>query len=138
MTALHRAQCDDIIRKLPNGMDTVIGSRGIYLSGGETQRLCLARQLLKDSPIVILDEATAYADPDNEQRIRQALTEVTREKTVVTIAHRLDNAPQADRICLLRNGRIEEIGTHNELLTLGAHYSSLWTEYNRAANWNSK
>lgn len=135
LEALHRAQCDDILQKLPNGIDTLIGSRGIYLSGGETQRLCLARQLLKDSPIVILDEATAFADPDNEQRIRQALAEVTRGKTVVTIAHRLDNAPNADRICLLEKGQIVETGTHNELLTLGARYASLWKEYSRAANY---
>lgn len=134
--ALHRAQCDDIIAKLPNGIDTQIGSRGIYLSGGETQRLCLARQLLKNSPIVILDEATAFADPDNEQRIRTALTEITRDKTVITIAHRLESAPTADRIYMLGNGRIIEAGTHNELLTLGTQYASLWKEYNRAANWS--
>jgi len=133
--ALHRAQCDDIIAKLPCGIDTVIGSRGVYLSGGETQRLCLARQILKDSPIVILDEATAFADPDNERRIRMALKEVTRGKTVITIAHRLESAASADRIYLLADGRIVESGSHGELLKRGGTYASLWKEYNKAANY---
>lgn len=133
--ALHQAQCDDITEKLPDGIDTVIGSCGVYLSGGETQRVCLARQILKDSPIVILDEATALADPDNEQRIRKALVEVTKGKTVITIAHRLESAPNADKICLLEKGRIVEIGPHCELLAKGTAYASLWNEYGRAANY---
>jgi len=133
--ALRRAQCDDMIAKLPDGAKTLIGSRGVYLSGGEAQRIAIARQILKDAPIVILDEATAYADPDNEERIRAALAEVTRGKTVVTIAHRLENARDADRIYVLAAGRIAEEGTHAELTASGGRYAALWEEYGKAANW---
>jgi len=133
--ALRRAQCDDIIAKLPDGMDTVVGSKGVYLSGGEAQRIAIARQILKGSPIVILDEATAFADPDNEQRIRAALAEVTKGKTVITIAHRLEGMPSADRVYLLSEGSVVEAGTHDELLRRGGAYAALWREYNRAANY---
>jgi len=133
--ALRRAQCDDIIAKLPDGMDTVVGSKGVYLSGGEAQRIAIARQILKGSPIVILDEATAFADPDNEQRIRAALAEVTKGKTVITIAHRLEGMPSADRVYLLSEGIVVEAGTHDELLRRGGAYAALWREYNRAANY---
>ena len=133
--ALHEAQCDDIIEKLPKGIDTVIGSEGTYLSGGEQQRVALARAILKDAPIIVLDEATAFADPENEVLIQKALRTLTKGRTVVMIAHRLSTVVGADRIFVLDGGRLIEEGTHEELVKSGGRYAKMWDDYNQAAKW---
>lgn len=114
--AAKRARCHDFISALPNGYDTIVGEGGASLSGGERQRISIARALLKDAPIVVLDEATASIDPENEQLIQQALTELTREKTVVVIAHRLATIEHADQILVVEDGTVIQRGTHEELL----------------------
>lgn len=113
--AAKRARCHDFISALPNGYDTIVGEGGASLSGGERQRISIARALLKDAPIVVLDEATASIDPENEQLIQQALTELTREKTVVVIAHRLATIEHADQILVVEDGTVVQRGTHEEL-----------------------
>ena len=133
--ALQAAQCMDIIEKLPDGMDTVIGSEGTYLSGGEQQRIALARAILKDAPIVVLDEATAFADPENEVLIQKAFAELTKGKTVIMIAHRLSTVIGADKIIVLDNGKVIEEGKHEELKNNGGLYAHMWNEYNQAAQW---
>ena len=133
--ALEAAQCMDIIDKLPNGMDTVIGSEGTYLSGGEQQRIALARAILKDAPIVVLDEATAVADPENEVLIQKAFATLTRGKTVIMIAHRLSTVTGADKIIVLDGGKVAEEGTHEELIEKSGLYAHMWNEYNQAAKW---
>ena len=133
--ALEAAQCMDIIDKLPNGMDTVIGSEGTYLSGGEQQRIALARAILKDAPIVVLDEATAFADPENEVLIQKAFATLTRGKTVIMIAHRLSTVTGADKIIVLDGGKLAEEGTHEELIEKSGLYARMWNEYNQAAKW---
>ena len=139
LDALHKAQCDDIIAKLPQGIDTVIGTKGTYLSGGEQQRVAIARVMLKDTPIVILDEATAFADPDNETRVQQAFSEMAAQgKTLVMIAHRLSSVTGADCICVMEDGRIHESGTHQELLDKGGKYASMWKQYVESIKWNIK
>ena len=135
LTALHAAQCDDIIEKLPNGIDTVIGSKGTYLSGGEQQRVALARAILKDAPIIVLDEATAFADPENEALIQKALKTLTEGRTVIMIAHRLSTVVGADRIVVLDNGKVVEEGTHEALASGGGLYERMWKEYNQAVQW---
>ena len=135
LLALEAAQCMDIIEKLPEGMDTVIGSEGIYLSGGEQQRIALARAILKNAPIVVLDEATAFADPENEVLIQKAFAELTKGKTVIMIAHRLSTVVGADKIIVLDNGKVVEEGTHEELKNNGGLYAHMWSEYNQAAKW---
>lgn len=135
MQALHAAQCDDIIEKLPNGIDTVIGAKGVYLSGGEQQRIAIARVMLKNAPILILDEATAFADPDNEAKVQKAFSELTKGKTVIVIAHRLSTVMNLDRIFVLQNGRVCESGSHQELLKESGLYLQMWQEYKRAAQW---
>ena len=135
LSALHAAQCDDIIEKLPNGIDTLIGSEGTYLSGGEQQRVALARAILKDAPIIVLDEATAFADPENEALIQEALKTLTRGRTVVMIAHRLSTVVGADRIVVLDNGKVVEEGTHEALASGGGLYERMWKEYNQAVQW---
>lgn len=135
LLALEAAQCMDIIEKLPEGMDTVIGSEGTYLSGGEQQRIALARAILKDAPIVVLDEATAFADPENEVLIQKAFAELTNGKTVIMIAHRLSTVVGADKIIVLDNGKVVEEGKHEELKNSGGLYALMWSEYNQAAQW---
>ena len=133
--ALSAAQCSDIIRKLPDGIDTVIGSKGTYLSGGEQQRISLARAILKDADIVVLDEATAFADPENEVLIQKAFAALTKGRTVIMIAHRLSTVVGADKIVVLDGGRISEQGTHEQLTKSGGLYSRMWQDYNKAAQW---
>ncbi len=135
MDALKNAQCEDIIAGLPQGVDTVIGSEGTYVSGGEMQRLSIARAMLKNAPILILDEATAFADPDNEAKVQKALSRLSNGKTVIMIAHRLSSVRDADCICVLRNGEIQERGSHTELLTRQGLYAHLWNEYNQSVSW---
>lgn len=133
--ALHKAQCDDIIKKLPDGIDTVIGTKGVYLSGGEQQRIAIARVMLKDAPIIILDEATAFADPENEFLVQRAFEELSKGKTVIMIAHRLTMVRNADRIFVLKDGRIEESGTHDSLAEKGNLYAKMWQEYQTSVSW---
>ncbi len=133
--ALSAAQCEDILEKLPKGMDTVIGADGTYLSGGEQQRVALARAILKDAPIVVLDEATAFADPENEVLIQKAFATLTKGKTVIMIAHRLSTVVGADRIIVLDDGSAVEFGTHNELKEKNGMYSRMWADYNKAVKW---
>ena len=133
--ALHNAQCDDIIEKLPGGIDTVIGSRGTYLSGGETQRIAIARAMLKNAPILILDEATAFADPDNEAKVQAAFSKLSEGKTVIMIAHRLSSVTEVDRIYVLKNGQICQSGTHENLLSQDGLYAHMWKEFNKSVSW---
>ena len=135
LSALHAAQCDDIIEKLPNGIDTLIGSEGTYLSGGEQQRVALARAILKNAPIIVLDEATAFADPENEMLIQKALKTLTEGRTVIMIAHRLSTVVGADNIIVLDNGHIAEEGRHGELASGEGLYARMWNEYNQAVKW---
>lgn len=135
MEALKNAQCMDIIEKLPNGIDTVIGAKGIYVSGGEAQRLSIARAMLKNAPILILDEATAFADPDNEANVQKAFSKLSKGKTVIIIAHRLSSVTGVDNIYVLKDGRIEEKGSHKELVEKQGLYSHMWEEYNKSAQW---
>ncbi len=135
MQALRDAQCEDIIAKLPAGIDTVIGSSGTYVSGGEAQRLAIARAMLKNAPILILDEATAFADPDNEAKVQAAFSRLLQGKTVIMIAHRLSSVVDADRICVLRDGQIAEQGTHAELQQKDGLYAHMWKEYNQSIQW---
>ena len=135
LAAAHAAQCDDILEKLPQGLDTVVGARGVYLSGGEQQRIALARAILKDAPIVVLDEATAFADPENEALIQKAFAQLTKGRTVIMIAHRLSTVVGADRILVMDQGRIVEQGTHEELTAAGGLYARMWADYNRAVQW---
>ena len=135
LSAAHAAQCDDILEKMPHGLDTVVGTKGIYLSGGEQQRIALARAILKDAPIVVLDEATAFADPENEHHVQKAFEVLTRNKTVLMIAHRLSTVQNADSIIVLSGGKIIEQGSHESLLSLHGVYTSMWKDYQRSAQW---
>lgn len=133
--ALSLAQCMDIIEKLPKGIDTMYGSKGVYLSGGEVQRIAIARAILKDAPIIILDEATAFADAENEYLIRKAFEELLKDKTVIMIAHRLSTIKDADKIYVVGNGGILEKGRHDELMAFGGRYLEMYNEYTKAVNW---
>jgi len=136
--ALSLAQCDDIIDELPDGIDTVIGSEGTYLSGGQQQRIALARAILKDAPIIILDEATALADPENEYMIQKAISEITKDKTVIMIAHRLSTVRNVDKIYVVDSGRIVEQGNHDSLVEENGLYSRMWDEFNQSIQWKVK
>ncbi len=133
--ALKDAMCWDIIEKLPQGINTMIGSKGTYVSGGEAQRISIARAFLKNAPILILDEATAFADPDNELMVQKAFANLSKDKTVIMIAHRLSTVVDADKICVLCDGKIAESGDHKTLLSNNGMYSHMWNEYQKSVNW---
>lgn len=135
LKALHDAQCDDIIAKLPNGIDTVIGAKGVYVSGGEQQRINIARVMLKNAPVLILDEATAFADPDNEAKVQAAFSKLGEGKTVIMIAHRLSTVTNADKIYVIKDGKAAESGKHNDLVEQNGIYSRMWKEYQSSAEW---
>ena len=135
LKALRDSQCDDIIEKLPDGIDTVIGAKGVYLSGGEQQRISIARVMLKNTPILILDEATAFADPDNEAKVQAAFAQLSKGKTVIMIAHRLSTVTGADHIYVVKEGKIVQGGSHAELSQENGLYKEMWREYNSAAQW---
>ena len=136
--AAKAAQCHEFITRLPHGYDTVIGSRGVHLSGGEQQRLAIARAIVKDSPVIVLDEATAFADPENESLIQKAFETLMKGKTVIIIAHRLSTVRGADKIVVMDDGRVAEQGTHDELLTRAGKYALMWKTYNETANWTMR
>ena len=135
LDALRKAECMDIIEKLPDGINTVLGSGGIYLSGGETQRIAIARTILKNSPVIILDEATAFADPDNEVKVQKAFSSMLDGRTVIMIAHRLSSITNAGRIYVLSDGEIRENGTFNELLEKNGLFSQMWNDYRSSVEW---
>ncbi|WP_249029052.1 ABC transporter ATP-binding protein [Tannockella kyphosi] len=135
MEALKMARCQDIIDKLPDGIDTIVGTKGIYLSGGEAQRIAIARAILKNAPIILLDEATAFTDPENEHEIQLAMSELAKNKTVIIIAHRLSTIQEANTIYVIEDGKIAENGTHEELTNKDSKYKEMWEEYNHAFIW---
>lgn len=135
MEALRKAECMDIIEKLPEGIDTVYGSKGTYVSGGEAQRLAIARTLLQDAPIIVLDEATAFADAENEYKIKKTFDILLKDKTVIMIAHRLSSIVNADKICVIDEGKIAEQGTHNELLERKGLYAGMWSNFQKGIEW---
>ncbi len=135
LKALRDAQCDDILEKLPKGVDTVVGAKGVYLSGGEQQRISIARVMLKNAPVLILDEATAFADPDNEAKVQAAFSVLAKGKTVLMIAHRLSTVIGADRIVVIKDGKIADTGTHEQLKAKDGLYAEMWRQYNKAAKW---
>ena len=135
LAALHHAQCDDILEKLPQGVDTVVGTKGVYLSGGEQQRIAIARVMLKNAPIIILDEATAFADPDNEIRVQAAFSRLSEGKTVIMIAHRLSTVTNVDQIFVICNGQVAECGNSRELLAKDGIFSRMWKNYQTSVQW---
>ena len=135
MEALRKAECMDIIERLPAGIDTVYGTKGTYVSGGEAQRLAIARALLQDAPIIVLDEATAFADAENEYKIKKTFDVLLKDKTVIMIAHRLSSVVNADKICVIDEGKIAEEGTHKELLARNGVYASMWNNFQKGIEW---
>ena len=135
MEALKNAQCMDIIEKLPMGMETVIGAKGVYLSGGEQQRIAIARAMLKNAPVIIMDEATAFADPDNEMKVQEAFSRLAVGKTVIMIAHRLTTVAGADRIFVIKDGSIAESGSCSELMKKNGLFKEMWDDYGSSVNW---
>ena len=133
--ALHAAQCDDIIQKFPDGAGTAVGTKGVYLSGGERQRIAIARAVLKNAPVIILDEATAFADPDNEIKVQKAFSELSQGKTVIMIAHRLSTVADADCIYVIKDGLIAESGRRDELLEKNGVFAEMWKEYAASVEW---
>ena len=133
--ALHAAQCDDIIQKFPDGAGTTVGTKGVYLSGGERQRIAIARAVLKNAPVIILDEATAFADPDNEAKVQKAFSELSKGKTVILIAHRLSTVADADCIYVIKDGLIAESGSRDELLEKNGVFAEMWKEYAASVEW---
>ena len=138
VAALHAAQCDDIIEKMPQGVNTVIGTKGVYLSGGEQQRIAIARAVLKNSPVIILDEATAFADPDNEVKVQKAFSSLAKNKTVVMIAHRLSTVENADCIYVIADGQVEESGSYGELIEKNGLFAKMWKDYSASVEWKVK
>jgi len=135
MKAAKAVQCEEIFEKLPHGIDTAVGTKGTYLSGGEAQRIALARAILKDSDIIVLDEATAFADPENEYKIQLALEKLIKGKTVIMVAHRLSTIKNVDCIVVLEKGKMVEKGTHEELLKKEGLYAKMWKDYEASADW---
>ena len=135
LAALKTAQCMDIIEKFPEGVHTVIGTKGVYLSGGEQQRIAIARAVLKNAPILLLDEATAFADPDNEARVQAAFAQLAKGKTVIMIAHRLSTVANADCIYVVQDGQITESGTKDELCAKGGLFARMWKDYQTSVQW---
>lgn len=135
LNAMDKAQCKDILDRLPDGLDSKVGPGGVFLSGGEMQRIAIARAILKDSPIIVLDEATAFADPENELLVQKALEELSRGKTVLMIAHRLTTVRNADCICVMNHGKLVEKGTHNELVSSNGRYARMWEDYQKSLSW---
>ena len=135
IAAAKAAQCHEFVEKLPQGYDTVIGTKNIHLSGGERQRIVIARAILKNAPVIVLDEATAFADPENEQKIQRAFESLMKNKTVIIIAHRLSTVRGADKIVVIDKGRLAEEGTHDALVKAGGRYSRMWEQYTGAMNW---
>lgn len=135
LAALHNAQCDDILNKFPHGVDTVIGSKGVYLSGGEQQRIAIARVMLKNAPVLVLDEATAFADPENEAAVQRAFERLAEGRTVIMIAHRLTTVQNADKIYVLKDGKIAEEGTHAWLMEQNGLYHDMYDEYRTSIAW---
>lgn len=135
LKALENARCADILRKLPDGVDTVIGTKGVFLSGGEQQRIAIARVMLKNAPILILDEATAFADPDNEAKVQAAFSRLSAGKTVIMIAHRLSTVADVDCIYVIDDGKVAESGTGRELLDRGGLFAQMWNDYQTSVQW---
>ncbi len=135
LAAAEKAQCMDFISRLPRGIHSNVGDSGKALSGGERQRVALARAILKDAPVVILDEATAFMDPENEEKMDRAIAEVIKSKTLIVIAHRLQSVMNADRIFVLKDGKLEAAGTHDELMESCGEYRRLWASSEASANW---
>ena len=135
LDAAHRAQCDEFLARFPKGIDTMAGDSGKQLSGGERQRISLARAILKNAPVIVLDEATAFMDPENEEKMNAAIAEIVKDKTVIVIAHRLSSIKKADKICVLKAGNIVAEGTHDELSKNCEEYQKLWQASSQAANW---
>ena len=138
VAALHAAQCDDIIEKMPQGVNTMIGTKGVYLSGGEQQRIAIARAVLKNSPVIILDEATAFADPDNEVKVQKAFSSLAKNKTVIMIAHRLSTVENADCIYVIADGQVEESGSFGNLIEKNGLFAKMWKDYSASVEWKVK
>jgi ATP-binding cassette subfamily B protein len=135
IAAARAAQCHDFIERLPQGYDTVFGKQGVHLSGGELQRIAIARALVKNAPVLVLDEATAFADPENERLIRLGLAELIKSRTVILIAHRLSTVVEADQILVMDGGKLVQRGCHNELATKAGRYGQMWESYQKALAW---
>ena len=138
VAALHAAQCDDIIEKMPQGVNTIIGTKGVYLSGGEQQRIAIARAVLKNSPVIILDEATAFADPNNEVKVQKAFSSLAKNKTVIMIAHRLSTVENADCIYVIADGQVEESGSFKNLIEKNGLFAKMWKNYSASVEWKVK
>lgn len=135
IAAAKAAQCHEFVENLPNGYHTVIGTKGVHLSGGERQRIAIARAIVKDSPIIVLDEATAFADPENEHLIQKAFEKLMQNKTVIIIAHRLSTIRRANKIIVMDKGQVVEEGTHDQLILQGGKYSAMWEMYTKSLDW---
>jgi len=135
MSSAKAARCHEFIMALPQRYDTVIGTRGVHLSGGERQRIAIARAIVKDAPVVVLDEATAFADPENEHLIQKAFETLMKNKTVIIIAHRLSTIRSADKIVVVEDGLVVEEDNHEALLSAGGRYAEMWRVYNETTTW---